>query len=231
MPASSGTPTSANSKKPKAPTPASSAASETITLTGVPVSTSSEPACAAKATGSRSCDGERPSRSANNTVTGRSAATAPLTLISAVNPATSSMVRTTSRVRLSPTASISRWPAQAVTPVASSASLTTNSEAMKITVGSPKPASASSSSRTSVAHSDSATPTATIATGRRSQTKITTTAARMTKVIVESLMARSAALRSLQTRPRRHSRAVTRGLRRCRASRARWRPGGPSAAA
>ena len=38
----------------------------------------------------------------------------------------------------------SRCPAQVVTPVVSSASLTMNSEAMKITVGSPKPANASS---------------------------------------------------------------------------------------
>ena len=37
VPASSGTPTSANSKKPKPPTPASIAASETSTFTGVPV--------------------------------------------------------------------------------------------------------------------------------------------------------------------------------------------------
>ena len=62
-----------------------------------------------------------------------------------------------------PRRAISCWPAQAVTPVASSASLTTKSDAMKITVGSPKPPSACSRSRTPVAQSDSATPIATTA--------------------------------------------------------------------
>ena len=55
------------------------------------------------------------------TTTGSSAATAPLTLIRAVRPATSSIIRTISRVRLSPTRSMSSWPAHVVTPVASSA--------------------------------------------------------------------------------------------------------------
>ncbi len=91
-PTVSGTPTSANSRNPKPPTPASSAASETITLTGVPVSASSDPACAPKASGSSSCDGERPVRTAITTATGTSAATAPLTLISAVSSATSAIV-------------------------------------------------------------------------------------------------------------------------------------------
>ncbi len=85
MPASSGTPTSANSKKPNRPTPASSADSETITLTGDPVSASSEPAWAPKASGIRSCDGDMRSRTAITATTGSSAATAPLTLISAVS--------------------------------------------------------------------------------------------------------------------------------------------------
>ncbi len=86
-----------------------------------------------------SCDGERPRRTAVTTATGTSAATEPLTLISIVRTATSSIVSTTSRVRLSPARAISCCPAHAVTPEESSPSLTTNSEAMKITVGSPKP--------------------------------------------------------------------------------------------
>ena len=45
-----------------------------------------------------------------------------------------------------------------MTPVESSPSLTTKSDAMKITVGSPKPASDCSRSRTPVAQSESATP-------------------------------------------------------------------------
>ena len=79
VPTTSGTPTSANSKKPKRPTPASAPASDTTTFTGVLVSASSEPACAPKASGSSSCDGGRPSRTAITTTTGTSAATAPLT--------------------------------------------------------------------------------------------------------------------------------------------------------
>ena len=165
VPITSGTPTSANSKNPKRPTPASAAASDTITFTGVPVSASSEPACAPNASGSSNCDGDRLTRTAITTTTGTSAATAPLTLISAVSSATSAIVRTISRDRLSPADAISFWPAHAVTPVASSASLTTNSEAMKITVGSPKPASACCRSSTPVAHSASATPIAVIAVG------------------------------------------------------------------
>ena len=57
---------------------------------------------------------------------------------------------------------------------------------MNSTVGSPNPASASSSDSTPVAHSDSATPIATIATGRRSQTNSATTAPRTTNVMVLS---------------------------------------------
>ena len=96
------------------------------------------------------------------------------------------MVRTIRRVRLSPAEAISRWPAHAVTPVASRPSLTTNSDAMKITVGSPKPASACSSSSTPIAHSASATPTATIAVGTRPQANIATAAARTRYVSVAS---------------------------------------------
>ena len=121
-----------------------------MTFTGVPVSASIEPACAPKTSGISSCDGERPSRTPITTITGSSAATAPLTLMSAVRPATSSSIRTISRVRLSPTRAMSSCPAQVVTPLASSPSLTTNSVAMKITAGSPNPASAWARSRTPV---------------------------------------------------------------------------------
>ena len=58
VPIRRGTPTRANSRKPNRPTPASSAASETITLTGDPVSATSEPAWAPNASGIRSCDGD-----------------------------------------------------------------------------------------------------------------------------------------------------------------------------
>ena len=81
------------------------------------------------------CEGERPRRIAITTTTGSSAATAPLTLISAVNTATSDIMRTSSRTRLCPAWAINPCPAQAVTPVASRPVLTTNSDAMKITRG------------------------------------------------------------------------------------------------
>ena len=149
--------------------------------------TSSEPAWAAKASGISSCEGERPSRTAITTTTGTSAATAPLTLISAVSRRRAASSARSAASGSRPTRSISSCPAHAVTPVASSASLTTNSAPMKSTAGSPKPASDWSRSRTPVAQSESATPIATIATGRRSQTKTTTTAASTTKVIVVSL--------------------------------------------
>ena len=103
----SGSPTKANSKKPNPPTPASSAYSETITLTGEPVSASSEPAWAPKASGIRIWDGDMRRRTAITATTGRSAATAPLTLISAVSRATSSIIRTIRRARLSPARLIS----------------------------------------------------------------------------------------------------------------------------
>ena len=86
------------------------------------------------------------------TTTGSRAATAPFTLIRAARNATSKAVRTSSRARLfSPAFAISIWPAQVVRPVASSPALTMNSVAMKMTAGSPRPLSASSSDRTPVA--------------------------------------------------------------------------------
>ena len=60
-------------------------ASETRTFTGVPVSASIEPAWAEKTSGIRSCEDFRLRRTAMTTTTGSSAATAPLTLISAVS--------------------------------------------------------------------------------------------------------------------------------------------------
>ena len=93
-------------------------------------------------------------------------------------------------MRLAPARAISCCPAQDVTPAASSPSLTTNSVAMKITVGSPKPPSASSRSSTPVAHSASATPSGDDRDRQPSQTNTATAAPRMMKVIVASLMSR-----------------------------------------
>ena len=111
-------------------------------FTGVPVRASIDPACAEKASGMSSCDGGRPARAATTTTTGISAATAPLTLMSAVTHSDEQADDGEQRRPLVPSRAISCCPAQAVTPVESSASPTTKSVAMKMTVGSPKPASA-----------------------------------------------------------------------------------------
>ena len=184
VPATKGMPAIANEKKPNGGSPASVAASDTSTFTGVPVSASSDPQCAEKASGMSSCEGARPRRIAITTTTGSSAATAPLTLISAVSTATSDIMRTISRTRLCPAWAINPCPAQAVTPVASRPVLTTNRDAMKITAGSPSPPSDSWRLVTPVKYSASAVPRATKTTGMRFQTNSTTIAATMAKVSV-----------------------------------------------
>ena len=108
VPATSGTPTSANAKKPKLPDARRRPRrSETITLTGEPGEREQRPGMRGERErhqqlGRRAAAAARPSRP----TTGSSAATAPLTLISAVSTATSSIIRTSSRVRLSPTRAI-----------------------------------------------------------------------------------------------------------------------------
>ncbi len=71
--------------------------------------------------------------------TGKRAATAPFTLISAASTPTKAIMSTIRRVRLSPACLIRICPAQAVTPDTSSPADTTKSEAMKMTDGSPNP--------------------------------------------------------------------------------------------
>ena len=87
----------------------------------MPVSASIEPACAPKTSGIRSCEGGRFSRTASTTTTGRSAATAPLTLMSAESTPQKSIISTISRKRLAPEPRASICPVQAVRPVFSSA--------------------------------------------------------------------------------------------------------------
>ena len=123
-------PARANSKNPNRPTPASLAASDTNTLTGLPVSASSAPAWAPNASGISSCEDGRRTRMAITTTTGTRAATAPLTLMRAVTSAHTTITRPTTRDRPLPARSTSCCPTHAVTPVASRASLTTNSAAM-----------------------------------------------------------------------------------------------------
>jgi hypothetical protein len=81
-------------------------------------------------------------RAATTTTRGRSAATEPFTLITAVTTATRTPIVSSRGARRTPARLITCWPAQATMPVDSSDSLTTNNEAMNSTVGSPNPASA-----------------------------------------------------------------------------------------
>jgi hypothetical protein len=88
VPAGNGIPTTAKLKNPKAPAPAPRAASETMTLTGLPVRASRDPACAANATGSSIWDGVTRARAATTMTIGRRAATAPFGVMSAVRTST-----------------------------------------------------------------------------------------------------------------------------------------------
>ena len=123
------------------------------------------------------------------TTTGRSAATAPFTLIRALRTPTKPIISKISRVRLSPACLIKSCPAQAVTPATSSPALTTKSAAMKMTAGSPKPARLWFRVRIPVAQSDSAAPRQTAMTGTRSQMNSTMMAVMMAKTIQISLTA------------------------------------------
>ena len=107
--------------------------------------------------------------------------------MSALSTPTSSIMNTMSRVRLVPACAISSCPAQAVTPVASSPALSTNSEATKIVAGSPKPASAWFRVRSPLAQSAIAQARQTMTTGNRSHMNSATTAAMMAKTIQMSL--------------------------------------------
>ena len=183
-----GTPTQANSKYEKAPAPTESAASETMMLTGLPVSTSSEPALPANTIGMSIREAGWAVRRATTTTIGRRAATAPLRLMSAVSTAQRPITATSSRKELSPARATRRPPAHAVMPARSIPSLTTNSVAMNTTTGSPKPAVASSRVSRSVAQSTSTVPSATAPTGSRFQTKRPMTPASTRSATVESLM-------------------------------------------
>ena len=99
-------------------------------MTGLPVRVRSDPACAPKASGSSSFDGATTMRDAMTTTTGSRAATAPFTLMRADSTATTTMTSTVSLRTSPPPRRTSCWPAQAVSPVPSRPSATTNSAAM-----------------------------------------------------------------------------------------------------
>src|SRR5690606_14796086 len=99
------------------------------------------------------------------------------------------MTRISSRPRLPPACRTTICPTQVVTPAASSASATTNTPAIRMTGGLANPANASSSVPTSVAHSASATPSATMPTASRYQTNTATETARLVRMIAPSLLA------------------------------------------
>jgi hypothetical protein len=123
--------------------------------------------------------------------------------MSAVKTATITIMTASSRARLCPASRTRSCPTHAVTPLALRPSLTTNSVAMKITVGSPKPARASFTDRTPVAYSVRAAPTATSSTGSRFQMKRTTTPPSTRKQMMDSLIV----LGRVDGSPRRHRRS------------------------
>ncbi len=88
---------------------------------------------------------------------GMKIATTPVELMTAPSPATTDISRTISRASLLPALATSQSPSRCATPVRTSPSPSTNSSAIRITLGSAKPASASgvvmtpvSGSRTSI---------------------------------------------------------------------------------
>ena len=111
---------------------------------------SSAPALAAKANGINIFDGLVAAFLATTTVTGSNAAAAPLGVMKALSTAASTITAANNRARFVPARSVSICPAQAVTPDASSPSLTTNRVAMKMTTGSPNPLNAVAASSTPV---------------------------------------------------------------------------------
>ena len=113
--------------------------------------------------------------------------TAPFTPIRALRIPTKPIISTISRIRLSPACRIRSCPAQAVTPATSRPALTTKSAAMKMTAGSPKPARLWFNVSMPVAQSDSAAPTQTPMTGRRSHMNSTMIAAMIAKTVQISL--------------------------------------------
>ena len=88
----------ANSKYPNPGPPADSEASATITFTGLPLNVSRAPALAAKANGINIFDGLVAARLATTTVTGSSAAAAPLGVMKALSTAASTITAANSRV-------------------------------------------------------------------------------------------------------------------------------------
>ena len=120
------------------------------------------------------------------TTSGSSAATAPFRVISDVSRAERRQIVTRTRDLAVPAFSSSRWPAQVVTPVESMPSLTTNRVAMKMTTGSPKPATASSVETSPVAQRPSAARIATAPTGSRFHTNRATTTPSTTSAVVAS---------------------------------------------
>ena len=157
VPTRSGSPTRAKEKNGNGPAPASCDASETITLTGLLISSSSPPAAAREGDRHEQLrrrpadplgeqDHERQQRRDRAVEGDQRRRAAPTAGTPRPGPGRAPL----------PARSISARPAQVVTPVESMPSLTTNNVAMKMTTGSPNPATASFVVTRPVAHSPSA---------------------------------------------------------------------------
>ena len=130
----------------------------------------------------------RESRFAATTTTGRSAATAALTVTNAVRPRRRASSGRAAASAARPARSISCWPAHAVTPV--DRGLAHDEQRRdEDDDRSPNPARLCLEREDAGAHSASAAPRATTSTGSRPQTKRTTIAAMIAKVIAMSVTA------------------------------------------
>ncbi len=153
-------------------------------MIGLAVSTSNEPADPANTIGISMCAAGTRIRAASTTTMGNSAAAAPFRVISALTTDVRAITAIRTTAGRLPTRASNACPAHVVTPAESIPSLTTKSAAMKMTTGSPKPASAESNGSTPVAYRPSAVSIATEPTGKRFQTKSTMSASRISKLMV-----------------------------------------------
>ena len=142
VPTTSGTPTSANEKNGNGPAPAScrSLGDDDVDRAAGQHEQRSGAAREGQRHRASATAAARPA-SASITTSGSSAATAPLSVIRAASTAHSRQTATSDAALACSGLPRRSPPAQAVTPVESMPSLTTNSVAMKMTTGSPKPAS------------------------------------------------------------------------------------------
>ena len=153
----------------------------TTILGGVPISVSIPPIEPAKAMGISRRVGATPTLVQRFRATGMKTATAPVLLMNADRPATTSISNTRRRTSLVPATPMSQLPMENATPVRKRPSPTIKRPAINMTRGSPKPAKASFGESRPVSNKASTTRMATISIRRRSLAKRTIVAASKAK--------------------------------------------------